>query len=75
MSELPKLIKQRYGTGLRARKLSSIKPDKSQALELLLEELRTTDDVISMRVAVKRFPKTKQSYAQTSTCPLCKLAG
>ncbi|CAG2248992.1 unnamed protein product [Mytilus edulis] len=53
--ELPKLIKQRYGTELRARTLASIKPEISQALESLLEELRTTEDAKSMRAAVKRF--------------------
>ncbi|CAG2213632.1 unnamed protein product [Mytilus edulis] len=77
--ELPKLIKQRYGTELRARTLASIKPEISQALESLLEELRTTEDAKSMRAAVKRFPKTKQSSfvprSNFKSCPLCKSAG
>ena len=34
---LPKFVKQRYGTELRTRTLSSIKPDISQALDSLLE--------------------------------------
>ncbi|CAC5380849.1 unnamed protein product [Mytilus coruscus] len=77
--ELPKLIKQRYGTELRARTLASIQPDISQALESLLEELRTTEDVKSTRAAVKCFPKTKQSSfvpcSNNKSCPLCKSAG
>ena len=35
--DLPKLIKQRYGTELRSRTLASIKPEISQALPSLLE--------------------------------------
>ena len=37
--ELPRLVKQRYGTELRSRKLASIKPEVSQALDSLLKEL------------------------------------
>ncbi|CAG2238702.1 unnamed protein product [Mytilus edulis] len=77
--ELPKLIKQRYGIELRERTLASIMPEMSQALESLLEELRTTEDAKSMRAAVKRFPKTKQSSfvprSNFKSCPLCKSAG
>ena len=36
---LPKLVKQRYGTELRSRTLASIKPEISQALDSLLDEL------------------------------------
>ncbi|CAC5413329.1 unnamed protein product [Mytilus coruscus] len=77
--ELPKLLKQIYGTELRARTLTSIKPEISQALESLLEELRTTEDAKSMRAAVKRFSQTKQSSfvprSNYKSCPLCKSAG
>ena len=38
--ELPKLIKQRYGTELRTRTLASLKPEISQALDSLLDELK-----------------------------------
>jgi hypothetical protein len=37
---LPRLVKQRYGTELRSRTLASIKPEISQALSSLLEEIR-----------------------------------
>ena len=36
---LTKLVKQRYGTDLRTRTLSSIKPEISQALDSLLDEI------------------------------------
>ena len=38
--ELPRLVKQRHGTELRFHKLASIKPEKSQALPSLLDEVR-----------------------------------
>ena len=40
---LPRLVKQRYGTELRSRTLTSIKPEISQALNSLLEETHTSD--------------------------------
>jgi len=55
-AELPKLVKQRYGTELRSRTLASIKSDILQALESLLEELQTSDDAKAMRTAESRFP-------------------
>ena len=38
---LPRLVKQRYGTELCSRTLASVKPEISQALDPLLEELHT----------------------------------
>lgn len=78
--ELPKLVKQRYGTEIRARTLASIKPGISQALDSLLEELRTSEDAKAMRTIVSKLSKTfsKQqavTYSPTSrSCPLCKTA-
>ena len=43
---IPKLVKQRYGTELRSRTLSSLKPEISQALSSLLDELHNTDSRI-----------------------------
>ena len=42
--KLPRLVKQRYGTELRSRTLASIKPEVSQALDSLLEELHHTEE-------------------------------
>lgn len=89
--DLPKLVKQRYGTELRTRTLASIKPEISQALDSLLCEIRTADDAKIMRAAA-----SKQTYRSTlprkpsfgasakapmrmnsneKSCPLSKQAG
>ena len=49
---LPQLVKQRYGTELRSRTLASIKPEISQALSSLLEEIHASDDAKILRAAV-----------------------
>lgn len=48
---LPRLVKQRYGTELRSRTLASVKPEISQALESLLDELHTSDESKVLRSA------------------------
>ncbi len=48
---LPKLVKQGYGTELRIRTLSSIKPEISQALDSLLDEITSAEDAKVMRPA------------------------
>lgn len=53
--ELPKLVKQRNGTELRSRILASIKPEISQALTSLLDEIRTADDAKIMRTIVSSY--------------------
>ena len=83
--ELPKLVKQRYGTELRSRTLASIKPEISQALASLLDEIRAADDAKIMRTAVSNYRKptgSRTSYKMNSrpnrptrSCPLCKQAG
>ena len=83
--ELPKLVKQRYGTELRSRTLASIKPEISQALASLLDEIRTADDAKIMRTAVSNYRRplgTRAPYKATArpsrptkSCPLCKQAG
>ena len=84
---LPRLVKQRYGTGLRSRTLASIKPEISQALNSLLEEIRASDDARILYATVtddfrcshpggRPHPKsrTRQPH-QDKVCPLCKQAG
>ena len=83
--ELPKLVKQRYGTELRSRTLASIKPEISQALTSLLDEIRTADDAKIMRTAVTNYRRplgvktpykaTTRPSRPTKSCPLCKQAG
>ena len=84
---LPRLVKQRYGTELRSRTLSSIKPEISQALNSLLEEIRTSDDARIVSAAVaddfrrsrpggRPDPKSRtRQPRQDKVCPLCKQAG
>ena len=85
-SDLPRLVKQRYGTELRARTLASIKPEISQALPSLLDEIRGTEEARVMRsfpsfrqTSGSRNSKPQQKYDQrrekNKLCPLCKQAG
>ena len=49
---LPRLVKQLYGTGLRSRTLASIEPEISQALNSLLQEIRSSNDAWILHEAV-----------------------
>ena len=83
--DLPRLVKQRYGTELRSRTLASIKPEVSQALNSLLDEIRASDDAKVMRTAtggfrrstpIKSLPrKGARPPLQSKSCPLCQQAG
>ena len=70
---LPKLVKQRYGTELRTRTISSIKPEISQALDSLLDEITSAEDDKVMRAAAgarsqNRFwPQKQQRRSQGHT--------
>ena len=81
---LPRLVKQRYGTELRASTLASTKPEISQALSSLMDELHTSEDAEVLRAATQssrfRPPSAKPNgnrYERplAKTCPLCKQAG
>ncbi|MEO1148065.1 MAG: retropepsin-like aspartic protease [Cyanobacteria bacterium J06638_22] len=86
--DLPKLVKQKYGTELRSRTVASIKPEISQALESLIDELNSTSDVRAMRsVTSNDFKSTRPKNRSLPTsgsrprnnfkpksCPLCKAA-
>ena len=78
--ELPRLVRQRYGTELRSRSLASIKPEISQALNSLLEELQSAESARSMRTysgpqlkPPRRLPP--RTTKPRKTCPLCKQVG
>ena len=80
--DLPMLVKQRYGTELRSRTLASTKPEISQALDSLLDEIRSSEDAKVMRTATLLFRKSTPSSRQQTRfqqrercCPLCKQAG
>ena len=78
--DLPSLVKQRYGTELRSKTLPTIKPEISQALDSLLEEITSASDA---RVLQTAFQSSRKSAARPSDinptnrplCPLCKQAG
>ena len=78
--DLPSLVKQWYGTELRSQTLASIKPEISQALDSLLEEITSASDA---RVLCTAFQSSRKSTARSSDinptnhplCPLCKQAG
>ena len=80
--DLPKLIKQRYGTELRSRTLASIKPEISQAMDSLLDELQSSNDARALRsFTTHPKPTNRQPLAKPSSrpyraksCPLCKAA-
>ena len=57
--DLPTLVKQRYGTELRSQTIASLKPEISQALDSLLEEIHVTADARIMRTS---FEKSKSSF-------------
>ncbi len=70
--ELPRLVKQRYGTELRSRTLASIKPEISQALDSLIDELN--DTARSMRMSYQSA-KRKNKRPSNKRCPLCEQVG
>lgn len=70
---LPQLVKQRYGTELRNQSIASLKPEISQALQSLLDELRTIEDTKALRTFTYRKPTTRQKAVKS--CILCKTAG
>jgi len=49
--DLPRLVKQRYGTELRSRTLASIKAEISIAMKSLLDEIRSFEDAKVMRTS------------------------
>ena len=82
---LPALIKQRYGTELRCQTLASLKPEISQALESLLEEIQTTNESKVLRTAFQQSNPQRNAHLQTPAqtrvpgtrrkiCSLCQQA-
>ena len=71
---LPQLVKQRYRAELRNITLASIRPEISQALTSLLEELKTVKESRVMRFSV---PTSKPNLKKNTfkLCVICKTAG
>ena len=79
---LPQLVKQKYGSELRNKSLASLKPEISQALSSILDELRSIEDSKAMRVgntlSPRQSPFPGTGYARPRryvSCILCKTAG
>ena len=82
--DLPKLVKQRYGTELRTNSITSIKGEISGALDSLLEEISSTQDSKVLRSVIfnnRNQSNRNQSKSRTpdravsKECPLCQQAG
>ena len=71
------LVKQRYGSELCNKALASIKSEISQALDSLLDELKSSVDVKVMRSQVSSRPPNRRSYSSRHVnkyCCLCHAA-
>ena len=74
--DLPRLVKQRYGTELRSRTLASIKPEISQAMDTLLDECRSNSSINVIRSVGPTSYRQKVSRGPPKRCcPLCSQAG
>ena len=62
---LPALIKQRYGTELSSQTLVSLKPEISQVLESLLEEIQSTNESKVLRTAFQQSSSQRNAHSQT----------
>ena len=69
--DLPRFIKQKYATDLRTKTIFTIRPEISMSLDSLLDELKATQEVRSMRaditekveaMRVGNFKKEKTKY-------------
>ncbi len=86
---LPAMVKQRYGADLRSHTIASIKPEISQALDSVLEEIRSANDAKVLRTVFQQSSRNPQSNNRrqtptslprssktpTKSCPLCKQTG
>ncbi|XP_043188973.1 uncharacterized protein LOC122363584 [Amphibalanus amphitrite] len=63
---LPALVKQRYGPELRCRTLASLKPEISQSLASLMDELRSAEDAQVLRSAAASFSRAPSRPAPTA---------
>ena len=66
---LSALIKQRYGTELRSQTLASLKPEISQALESLLEEIQSTNESKVLRTAFQQSSSQCNAHPQSPLPP------
>ena len=65
---LPRLVKRRYGTELRSRTLASVKPEISQALDSLLDELHACEEAKVLRAASANFGRSTHAQNNRPSC-------
>lgn len=68
--DLAALVKQRYGPELRSKTLASLKPEISQALDSLLDEIRINNDA---KVFEQRLKTKLTTYYNTEASKLSHL--
>ena len=66
---LPLLVKQKYGSELRKKTLSSLKPEISQALGSLLDELRSIEDTNAVPHHGATLMLVKANLDDAPSCP------
>ena len=76
-SDLPALVKQRYCTELRSQTLASIKPEISQALDSLLDEINNSSEARILRTQSQFKGSRRKTVGKKNNrvCILCKQAG
>ncbi len=72
-ADLPALVKQRYGTELRSHTLASLKPEISQALDSLLEEIHATNEAKVLRTAFRRSSQQREDRSASPKPPNSKV--
>ena len=74
-------MKQKYGSELRNKTLTSLKPEISQTLGSLLDELRSIEDTKAMRIGSTKprsHPNSDRGQPRRRpflSCILCEIAG
>ena len=66
-TDLPTLVKQRYGTELRSQTLASLKREISQALDSLLDEIHSSNETKVLRTAFRRSSQQRDNRLSLRT--------
>ena len=72
---LPRVVKQKYGTQLRKQTLASLRSEISQAMDSLLSEARQ-GDTTGLRSSISEERRIRKPFKpkRQKSCPLCKTA-
>ena len=75
--DLPALVRQKYGTEPRSQTIVSLKPEISQALDSLLDEIRASADARVLRAGFNKFKSARKGPSvkpKSKLFALCKEA-